>query len=273
MLRSKNAAGPILMALGSIGLCVIFAIILSRHRASYTVVMALGALSWFAGNVLWLSGRPIFQLIPWWMSFLILTIAGERLELGRLVKLSQWKITIFRLAVTITILGLLTNLFNIEAGIRIFGLGLIILAYWLLRNDIARYTVRQEGLSRFIAVCLLAGYIWLGIAGFAISYFGVLPGGPIYDTYLHAVFLGFVMSMIFGHAPIILPAILNTSINFKPYFYLPLFLLHLSLFVRSIGGLGSTFWMRQWGGLTNAIAILLYMIMVSPLLSRFSPQR
>jgi hypothetical protein len=29
--------------------------------------------------------------------------------------------------------------------------------------DIARRTVRQSGVTRFIAVCLLSGYVWLGV--------------------------------------------------------------------------------------------------------------
>jgi hypothetical protein len=65
--------------------------------------------------------------------------------------------------------------------------------------------------------------------------------------------------MIFGHAPIIFPAILGTPINFHPAFYLQLILLHLSLALRVIGDLALWNAGRQWGGLLNEIAILLFL--------------
>lgn len=32
-------------------------------------------------------GLPLFRSVPWWMGFPVFTIAGERLELGRLQRL------------------------------------------------------------------------------------------------------------------------------------------------------------------------------------------
>jgi len=40
---------------------------------------------------------------------------------------------------------------------------------------------------------------------------------------LHSIFVGFTISMIFGHAPIILPAVLNRMLPYHPSFYLSLF--------------------------------------------------
>jgi hypothetical protein len=62
--------------------------------------------------------------------------------------------------------------------------------------------------------------------------------------------------MIFGHAPIILPAILGFELAYSPVFYLPLTLLHGSLALRLIGDLAGIHASRMWGGLVNAIAIL-----------------
>jgi hypothetical protein len=52
---------------------------------------------------------------------------------------------------------------------------------------------------------------------------------------LHTLFLGFVFAMIFGHAPIIPPAVLRISETFSGSFYAPLILLHLSLALRVEG--------------------------------------
>jgi hypothetical protein len=88
--------------------------------------------------------------------------------------------------------------------------------------------------------------------------YGGIAGGARYDAILHSVFLGFVFVMIFGHAPIIFPAVLGVSISFKPRFYLHLILLHLTLIVRVAGDLTGWFPGRQWGGLLNVFAILLF---------------
>ena len=83
-----------------------------------------------------------------------------------------------------------------------------------------------EGLTRFIAVCL-SGYVWLGVGGVLTWYFAGILAGPYYDAMLHTVFVGFVFAMIFGHAPIILPAILSrTTSPYQPALYVPLLHLH-----------------------------------------------
>jgi len=74
------------------------------------------------------------------------------------------------------------------------------------------------------------------------------------------VLLGFVFSMVFGHAPIILPAVLRVAVPYTPYFYLPLALLHGSLLIRLTGD-----WMmlpqwRAWGGALNGIALLAFVL-------------
>ena len=46
---------------------------------------------------------------------------------------------------------------------RLSGVGMIALAAWLLRYDIALMTIRRSGLPRFVAACLLSGYAWLGV--------------------------------------------------------------------------------------------------------------
>lgn len=74
--------------------------------------------------------------------------------------------------------------------------------------------------------------MWLGIGGGLSLVFGAQVAGPRYDAVLHVVFVGFVISMIFGHAPIIFPAILGVPINFQPAFYIHLVLLHASLALR-----------------------------------------
>jgi hypothetical protein len=229
------------------------------------VVMALGAVSLLVGNLLWLFGKPVFQLVLWWAGFLILTIAGERLELGRMVRQTRFSQLAFAIAALIFLVGLVTLILSWDWGVRLTGIGMILLGLWLLRFDIARRTVKQTGLTRFIAVCLLSGYVWLLVSGIIALLYGATHAGPVYDAMLHTIFLGFVFAMIFGHAPIIFPAVLGIEIHYKSNFYLPLILLHISLVVRIGGELLGSSPARLWGGLFNVIAVIVYLGMIAPI--------
>ncbi len=253
-------AGAILITLGSLGFLGILIVILRRQLALYTLTMFVGVSSWLIGNLLWLSGFPIYRIVVWWISFLVLTIAGERLELGRLVRLSRLAESLFVVAAAILLLGNIAGVFAFDPGTRISSLGLLCLGLWLLRFDIARRTIHQEGLPRFAAACLLAGYAWLSLSGMLGLILGGQAGGFKYDALLHTVFVGFVISMIFGHAPIIFPAILHLPIRYRPVFYVHLALLHLSLMIRIAGDLAASSPWRMWGGLFNGIAILIFLI-------------
>ena len=114
-------------------------------------------------------------------------------------------------------------------------------------------------LTRYIAACLLPGYVWLVIAGGLWLIAGLPPNNLTIDAMLHAIFLGFVISMIFGHAPIILPAVLPVDITYRSVFYAPLVLLHGALVVRVIADLTLNPALRQWAGLFNVLAILLFL--------------
>lgn len=254
----EGIAGPLLITLGSVLLIVIFAAVLRQHLTDYTVVMAFGAVALLVGNILWLLGWPVFRFVMWWSGFLVLTIVGERLELGRMMRPSRFGKIAFWVAAGVYGLGLLVILADPAWGMRLTGVGLIALGLWLLAYDIARRTVRMDGLTRYIAVCLLSGYVWLVVSGGLAIYYGWMPAGFIYDAILHTVFLGFVFAMIFGHAPIIFPAVLGLQIPYRGNFYAPLVLLHASLIVRVLGELAGSAPLRLWGGLFNEIAVLLY---------------
>jgi hypothetical protein len=83
--------------------------------------------------------------------------------------------------------------------------------------------------------------------------------GPRYDAMLHAVFLGFVFSMIFAHAPVIFPSIIGIALPFRRRFYLHLALLHGALLLRVGGDLALSTAVQQWGGVGNIAAVLLFL--------------
>ncbi len=249
-----------LIALAALGLVIVFAFIYRLHSTVDIGTMALGAIMWLMGNALWLFGLPAYNAVPWWAGFLILTIAGERLELSRVLVLNQRSRDFFKVALGLFSIGLTVSLIVFDVGVRIGGVGLILFGAWLLRFDVARRTIRKDGLTRFIAACLLPGYAWLMVGGTLWAIVGgTSTNGFLYDAMYHALFLGFVFSMIFGHAPIIIPAVTPRDIEYRPRFYWHLALLQFSLVLRVSADLLAVQSVRQWAGLLNVLAVLLFL--------------
>jgi hypothetical protein len=260
----SNGLGPLLMTAGGLVLVGIF-VVLHRIQASvHNAVLAAGAVAWVVAGALWLAGWSIPRFVPWLAAFLVLTISGERLELSRLVGAKGRARWLFIAAAGLFAAGLLVSLGVESAGVRIAGGGLLALAAWLARYDAARRTIRLRGVTRYMAAALLIGYGWLATAGVLWIVIGRMAGGPGYDAMLHAVFLGFALSMVFAHAPVIIPAVLGRPLPYHPGFYIPLGLLHASLLLRVVGGdlVGNlTAW--QWGGSLNEVSLLLFMVMAA----------
>lgn len=241
----------------SLGLLAASLNVLWRQREGFMLVIALGAACWCVGTALWaLSGATVPQVLGWWIGFLVLTIAGERLELSRFLPPSRSAQRVFG-AIVVALLAAL-GLWPLRPAPHAFGLALLALAAWLVKQNIARRTVKQSGLTRFIALCLLAGYFWLAAGGALIAAFGLAPGGWPYDAALHALLLGFVFSMVFGHAPIIFPAVLRIALPYHPAFYAPLALLHAALALRAGGAAAGSFEALRWGALLSALALLAF---------------
>jgi hypothetical protein len=260
LLSGQPAVAPWLFLAGSVVLLAATLDVLQRQRTLFMLTLALGAACLVVGNAQWASyGRAPVEVVPWWLAFLVLTIAGERLELSRFLPPSPRARHAFALLLLAIGAGLVST--GTPWGPSLFSAGLLGLAAWLLRQDIARRTVRGRGLTRFIAVCLLSGYGWLGVG--AVLWLGGAagtPGSNVHDAALHAITLGFVFSMVFGHAAIILPAVTKFAVPYHPTFYVPLALLQASLVVR-LGGdaAGRTDWTRA-GAWLNAVALAAFLL-------------
>ncbi len=261
LLGAPASFGPALLAFAAVVLLAEHLVIDRLHRSAHNAVMALGALGWLAAAVAWLAGHGAARFVPLLGGFLVLTIVGERLELSRLRGLRGTRRGLLIAAVALLACGLVVSLAAEGTGVRIAGAGLLAQAAWLAGYDIARRTVRMGGVTRFMAVALLAGYAWLGVAGVLWLIHGLRPpGGFAYDAALHALFLGFVMSMVFAHAPVIVPAVLRVRLSYNPRFYAHLALLHASLALRLLAGdLAGNVILWQWGGVLGEVAILLFL--------------
>ncbi|HNU57364.1 MAG TPA: hypothetical protein PKN30_12315, partial [Flavobacteriales bacterium] len=122
--------------------------------------------------------------------------------------------------------------------------------------DMARVGVRKAGFHRYVAAGLLVGYGWLLLHGLVLLLGGAQP--LFYDLYLHTFFLGFTFSMIWAHAPIILPSVLRSPHRpYHPLLLVCLALFQLTLLARVGSSLLGEVELRRFFGMANGFAILL----------------
>ncbi|KUI37888.1 hypothetical protein AU197_09090 [Mycobacterium sp. IS-1590] len=243
------------------GAGLLVAVYVPLWRRSWDVavlVQAAGALLATGAALLWAAGVPVSELLGWLAGFLILTIAGERLELARVAMLGTRAEVALLAATAALVVGVVAQTIWPTAGSVLLGAAVLAITGWLLRFDVARRTVHTTGLTRYMAVCLLAGYGWLAVSGLAWLVVGPVRSGG-YDAVVHAVMLGFVLSMIMAHAPVIMPAVLRVPVPYTPLMYGPVALLHASLLLRTvIGDVRGVEWALQAGGVLNIVAVLAF---------------
>ncbi|PCC42324.1 hypothetical protein [Brevibacterium aurantiacum] len=255
--------GQLGLLAGALAFVVLYVPLYCRNGDEAILVQALGAVLAACAVLMWFGGAELATLIPWLAGFVIFTIAAERLELARIAigaVATRW----FLALITATTLAVLASLLWPSIGYPIFGITLLGLVSWLVIHDVARKTVRSTGQTRFMGVCLLAGYVWLAVAGLTWALGGPAANGGTYDAVVHSVFLGFTVSMIIAHSTVILPAVLRVHLPYRRGLYIPVVLLHLSLIVRI--GLGDGFklhWAWQVGGVLNILALLGFAILAA----------
>ncbi|HWI83048.1 hypothetical protein [Ramlibacter sp.] len=255
LLAGQAAVAAWLLVAASLVFAWVNVVVVRRQSAPHTQLLLAAAGTWLAGNVLYAMGEGSGAVLPWWFAFLVMTIAAERLEMTRLMRRRPAAPWLLLAVLGAMAAGAAWSWLSPRAGGVLYGLSLLLLAWWLVTYDIARRTVFAQGLSRYMAVCLLGGYVWLGVAG--VAWIATALGHPWRDTALHALGLGFIFSMMMGHAPVILPAIARVKLQFGWPFYLPLAALHLSLAVRL--GWGSLEAARRvTGAQWNAASIALF---------------
>lgn len=276
---APTMVASILLCLAALIMLMACVSVWRRQKVAHHAVLAMGALAWLLGNIVWALAGMLTPAVPLWATFLLLTIAGERLELSRFMPTPPATRVAFIIIITALLLAATiaattpSTPWVIPAALQLFAVALLGMALWLFRFDIARHTIKSGGLTRYMAVCLLSGYFWLAVAGL-LGIGGALQNGSfLRDAALHALLLGFVFSMAFGHAPIIMPAVSRLKFRWHVGFYIPLTALHLGLGARLLAGLAGWFALRQYAAIGNAIALLLFMLMVVASLSTARVQR
>ncbi|TDC86317.1 hypothetical protein E1285_23805 [Actinomadura sp. 7K507] len=250
------AVGKATQLLGAAALVAVYVPLWRRQRDDAVLVQAFGAVLATGGLLLWSGDVPVSGLLPWLVGFIVLTIGGERLELARLAMGPAGGGRLVLLAAGVAV-GVVASLLWPPVGYPLLGVALLAFAIWLGCHDVAWRTIRSTGLPRFSAGCMLAGYCWLAVAAGTWLLSGKTVEGAGYDAVVHAVFLGFTVSMIMAHAPVILPAVLRRPLPYHPAMLAPAALLHLSLVLRLwVGDSLGVQLAWQAGGVGNIAALL-----------------
>jgi len=267
------AAGKALLVLGTCAMVAVYLPLWRRQRDDAVLVQTVGAVLAVGAAVLWWGGTEVPLLLPWLVGFVVLTIAGERLELSRIgMPARAGSADLFLGLVAAVTAGVVAALLWPAVGYPMLGVALAGLVGWLAVHDVARRTIRSTGLVRFMAGCLIAGYAWLAVAATIWLLGGPATSGARYDAVVHAVFLGFTLSMIMAHAPVILPAVLRRPLPYHWSMIAPAALLHLSLLLRTaVGDARRVEWAWQVGGVLNIAALLMFLAIAAVAVVRAEP--
>lgn len=253
---------PVLLCAASAIFCCSNAVVALRHPALHTRLLLVAALLWLLGNLSWLIFDSAWVSIPYGLSFLVLTIAAERLELTRFLPTPISAKWVFIVLTGLTLLGTGVSATTIFFDNRLLGSSYALLSIWLIRFDIAKKTISQKGVTRFVAVCLLSGYFWLLVGGLLLS--NLFDIGPFQrDAGIHGIALGFIFSMVIGHAPVIFPAVLRASIPYSPFFYIPWTLIQVGTATRFAAAALSNPVYRSVGAVISALAIVSFFFIMA----------
>lgn len=251
---------------------VIYLTIARVQTTNFLIIQALGAVAGLIGIMLWGWGYDIPEILPWWTAFIVLTIIGERLELARIAFAGGATENRALIETLFYFLGLVASLLVPEWGYPLMGLALAVLMVDVGMHDIALRTIRTSGLTKFMAAAMLAGYVWALVSAGIWIFMGPVWSGYAYDVSIHALTIGFAMSMIMAHAPIIIPAVARRQVPYSPVMWAVWVLLQLGLLVRVFGAVRSALdqpeavgaW--QYGGAVDVLTIVAFVIMTVTLI-------
>jgi hypothetical protein len=246
----------IVAATGFLVMCGLF---IYQHKELYYYVFFAGAFCLLCGNIVLFSSTFYPAAVVYWMQFLLFTIVAERLELSRFLPVRKSSHIVLLVILAISFISLFLS-FHSGGNIG-FAVSLILTAIWLLKYDMAFKSAKLKGQHRYSGLLLITGYAWLIVTAAIMLIWQRFPFG--YDAMLHSFFIGFVFSMIFSHAPVILPAVMKLPLKvYRPVLYAWFVLLQLSLAARIVADINDFAEVRKYSGLVNGISFLMFFVTI-----------
>jgi hypothetical protein len=232
-----------------------------RQPQSGSLLILLGGVCLVAAALAWALSGASPRVVPWWIAYLVCTVAGERLEMTRFQRIGRLNAAVGVLAYALLLAAPLIGAVDVRSGAIALGIALIAVAGWSVLRDPARRTIASPGLARFSAVGVLTAYGWLVVTGVLLLLGSALPGTLEYDAAVHAFFTGFVFSAIIAHEPIIAEAVSGLRFAFSNAMYAPLVLLGAGTAMRIASDAAMLLDRRRDAGLLQALAIVLLMLL------------
>lgn len=242
---------------GFVAMCIYF---IYRFKEAYYFIFLIGACCLLTGNFILYKTNFYPNAVNWWMGFLLFTIVAERLELSRFLSLTKFKRSLLWVCVGFVLIALALP-FHFYGYIALSA-AIAMTATWLLKYDMARHSIKVKGQHRYSGLLLIVGYVWLIIMSVLLLVQQRFAFG--YDAVLHSFFIGFIFSMIFSHAVIILPAVTRQPVKlYRPFLYIWFGLMQTSLLIRIVADLLEDVLCRKIGGIVNGLSILLFFISIA----------
>jgi hypothetical protein len=189
----------------------------------------------------------------------ISVIAVERLEMSMLFRKRSARFVLFAL-IAWCFLWILTTWQGVP-NLTTMGVVTLILVASLVFHDSVLHVSRTHaghGLHRFLRSALILAYLWLFAGAVVMTAWAQFSPAIFKDVLFHLFALGFIFTMILGHAPLILPAALGMPpLQKAPV--IPFVIFQGATFFRILGDFSLTrsipFW--QWSGwITGIINVL-----------------
>lgn len=234
-----NIVGNLLIALALVFyLYLLYRVARQSAQSLPFLYMGLGAFLLFVGAFINITRSPAgnlaFTLLL--LSFPIFTIVGERVELSRFVapQTYRWAHWGWWLTLVASLL-LLLRILAVNSSYLVMGWAILIAGAVipLLGPELTLVRLGRKGLHQYLGRHLIVAYIWLFLG--LIILMVARENHPLYDAAAHSLALGFVLTMILAHAPVIAPVILHRQVAEERLHYFPLALLTLSTMMRVVG--------------------------------------
>lgn len=182
------------------------------------------------------------------LAFPVLFILGERIDLAKFTATasSTRKFTLSLVLAVLTVALFATSALQIQLILTnvtfllgsIFLFAVLLVALLTEIPNLRRLSKSPRALQRHVSLHVRVAYVW-GLLGLflAIVYGLSVYRLNLYDSFIHALSVGYVGTMILAHGPLILPAVMSKSFSEAKLSTAPLAMLSLSVALRTFGEL------------------------------------
>lgn len=239
----------------------IYAALYHRQPSGEVLMQLIAACVGLVGVTLWLGDVDATILAPMWLMFLVLTIVGERVELARAV-FSKPHVESVVLGLCLSAVpALVVQCVVPSVGYPLLGLLLAALVIYMVQHDVALGTWRNSGLTGFMGTCMLSAYAWGLLAALVWLFAPIEAGGYWTDMGLHALALGFIMTMVIAHADVIIPSVTRRPMPFHPVLWVSWAIVQVGLVLRLAGTVRGAQTLWKVGDVVSVIGVLAMMVL------------